>query len=169
MFGYNVLFGYAVWAGPLLVVRRWPVRALVVVLVLCAASRPIYNISRVAILGPDRVNAANKERGAAFQAALVVVRDAWLAFAYIGAVLLLVARDRAWIRRLARLAWTGRMALTNYMMEVVLLDSLFTPHGLGITVTPAMVPLGAITLSASILPGGRAARVDPMASMRTDI
>ena len=258
VFGYNVLFGYAVWAVPLLLVRRWPVRALLVLLVLCAASRPIYNISHVAILGPDRVNAANKERGGAFQAAVaakeraeqadswrtvvparlrfmpafhrqwsllpwgsftlfligligfrlgifdrpeehrrlivacavagivswafawwvlpigprppqvlpsdltvgrmartiarvnafMLVRDAWLAFAYIGAVLLLVARDRAWIGRLAPFAWTGRMALTNYMMQVILLDSLFTPHGLGITVTPALVPLGAITLFA---------------------
>ena len=259
IFGYNVLFGYAAWGVPLLLVRRWPVRALLVLLVLCAASRPIYNISRVAVLGPDRVNAANKVRSEAFQAALaaheraeqadswrtvvparlrfmpafhrqwsllpwgsftlfligliafrlgifdhpeahrrliiacaaagvaswafvwwvlpigprppqvlphdltvgrmaatiarvnafMLVRDAWLAFAYIGGVLLLVANDRAWIRRLAAFAWTGRMALTNYMTQVILLDSLFTPHGLGITVTPAMVPLGAITLFAA--------------------
>jgi uncharacterized protein len=258
VFGYNVLFGYAVWGVPLLLVRRWPVRALVVLLLLSAASRPIYNISRVAVLGPDRVNTADKDRGAAFRGALaahesaeqadtwrtvvparlrfmpafhrqwsllpwgsftlfligliafrlgmfdhpeehrrliiacaaagiaswafatwvlpigprppqvlpsdltaermartiarvnafMLVRDAWLAFAYIGGVLLLVAHNRAWVRRLAPFAWTGRMALTNYMTQVILLDSLFTPHGLGITVTPAMVPLGAITLFA---------------------
>lgn len=258
VFGYNVLFGYAVWGVPLLLVRRWPVRALLVLLVLCAASRPIYNISRVAVLGPDGFNAAAKERGEAFQAAraaheraekadswrtvvparlrfmpsfhrqwsllpwgsftlfligliafrlgifdhpeehrrliiacaaagvaswafvwwvlpigprppqvlphdltvgrmaatiarvnaFMLVRDSWLAFTYIGGVLLLVAHDRTWIRRLAAFAWTGRMALTNYMTQVIILDSLFTPHGLGITVTPAMVPLGAITLFA---------------------
>ena len=258
VFGYNVLFGYAMWGVPLLFVRRWPVRALVVLLILCAASRPIYNVSRVALIGPGGFNAAARERGAAFQAArasleqaekadswrivvparlrfmpafhrqwsllpwgsftlfligliafrlgifdhpeehrrliiacaaagiaswafatwvlpigprppqvlpddltigkmartiarvnaFMLVRDAWLAFAYIGGVLLLVAHDRVWVRRLAPFAWPGRMALTNYMMQVILLDSLFTPHGLGITVTPAMVPLGVITLFA---------------------
>jgi uncharacterized protein len=256
VFGYNVLFGYAVWAVPLLLVRRWPVRALLVLLVVCAASRPIYNLSRVAFLGADRVNAANQVSAKSFLAArtaveraakaddwatvvparlrfmpafhrqwsmlpwgsftlfligliafrlglfdhperhrrlivtlmvagaacwavaswvlpigprppqslprdisvggmaitiarfngFMLVRDAWLAFTYLGAVLLLVAHDRSWIRRLAPFTWTGRMALTNYMMQVILLDSLFTPHGLGRTVTPFMVPVGALVL-----------------------
>src|SRR6186713_1041649 len=29
VFGYNVLFGYAMWGLPLILVRRWPVKALV--------------------------------------------------------------------------------------------------------------------------------------------
>jgi uncharacterized membrane protein YeiB len=75
-----------------------------------------------------------------------IVRDQWLAFTYIGAILLLVAHDRAWLRRLSPLAWAGRMALTNYMMQVVLLDVLFTPHGFGLKVPPIMVPIGALLL-----------------------
>ena len=38
----------------------------------------------------------------------------------IGAVLLLVARDKIWLERLGAFAWTGRMALTNYMIQVVM-------------------------------------------------
>src|SRR5688572_18841862 len=49
VFGYNVLFGYAMWGVPLLLVRRWPVWALVVLVVLCAAARPISSITRIAI------------------------------------------------------------------------------------------------------------------------
>jgi len=256
IFGYNVLLGYAVWAVPLLVVRRWPVKALVVLLVVCAASLPIYNITRVAVFGPARVNEANRARSTAFRSALAeheqaqkagdwgtvvaarlrfmpafhkqwnllptgsftlflvgliafrvglfdhperhrrtiaalmvagtvswalsnwvfpigsrpppvippdttpadmawviarangfrLVRDQWLAFTYMGAILLLVSHSRAWINRLAPLAWTGRMALTHYMTQVILLDTLFTPHGLNLGVTPVMVPLGALAL-----------------------
>ena len=69
IFGYNVLLGYAVWAVPLLVVRRWRVKALVVLLVLCAASLPLHNIARVATFGLERVNEANRARVASFQSA----------------------------------------------------------------------------------------------------
>ena len=65
-----------------------------------------------------------------------LVRDMWLSFAYIGAVLLLVARDRAWLRRLAPLGWTGRMALTNYMIQVAFLDLTFSKYGMGLEVRP---------------------------------
>lgn len=65
-----------------------------------------------------------------------LVRAMWLAFAYIGVVLLLVARDRAWLRRLAAFAWTGRMALTNYMIQIAILDLSFSKYALGIEVRP---------------------------------
>ena len=263
IFGYNVLFAYAVWGVPLLLVRRWSTRALVVLLVLCAASLPLYNISRIAWYGrqPDgmeQFRVANKERNQAFMAARAaldeaekstdfrtvaaariefmpkfqrqwnllpwgaftlfllgmiwhrlglfhrpeahrglliglmvfgivswamawwvfpiggppppapsapgfgavaeavgtiarangfrLIRDQWLAFTYIGAVLLLVSASRAWLTRLAPLAWTGRMALTNYMSQVILLNVLFESWGLGWTVTPVMVPVGATAL-----------------------
>jgi uncharacterized protein len=38
------------------------------------------------------------------------------------------------------------MALTNYMMQVVLLEVLFRPHGLGLTVPALLVFPGAIAL-----------------------
>jgi uncharacterized protein len=41
------------------------------------------------------------------------------------------------------------MALTNYMMQIVLLDVLFTPHGFGLSVSPLMVFGGALLLFAA--------------------
>ena len=255
IFGYNVLFGYAVWGLALLPVRRWSTRALFILFIVCSASLPIYNITRMAIADargrvPERVteiqqanqrfqerrnekeatekspnwrtvvagrarfmpwfhwqwswhpggsftlmlagllafrlgifqDPAGKRRtilwlmlagAASFVIATWVLplrapasldvlaksttpirdmivsiassnffrlpRDNWLAFTYIGIVLLLVARDAAWLRRLAPLAWTGRMALTNYMTQVAFLDFMFNAHGFDIIVPPAMI------------------------------
>jgi uncharacterized protein len=80
--------------------------------------------------------------------AFMLVRDSWLAFVYIGIVLLLVGYDRAWIQRLAPFAWNGRMALTNYMTQVAFLDITFSPYGLGRTVSPPFILVGAIGLFA---------------------
>ena len=49
IFGFNVLLGYAMWGVPLLLVRRWPVKALLVLLVLCASSRSLLSITQVGI------------------------------------------------------------------------------------------------------------------------
>jgi uncharacterized protein len=261
IFGYNVLFGYAMWGVPLLLVRRWPTPALVALLIVCAASRPVYNIARIEYYdarpgGVADFNAVIQAQNQRFTAAarahdeaeragdwrtvvsarvafmpefhrqwsklpagsftlfllgmiafrmglftrpgehrrliislmiggalswavavwvlpmggpapptplpdrsilerfatvarfngLGLVRYQWLAFTYVGAILLLVAHNPDWLRRLSPLAWAGRMALTNYMMQVVLLDVLFTPHGFGFTVPALLVIPGAITL-----------------------
>jgi uncharacterized protein len=68
-----------------------------------------------------------------------LIRHQWLTFAYMGAILLLVARGSQWVRRLSPLGWAGRMALTNYMTQVVLVDLLFTPHGLGMKIPALLV------------------------------
>lgn len=265
VFGYNVLFGYAMWGLPLLLMRRWPIRALVVLVILCAASRQIYNLTRIAWYtrqpdGMAQYMADNRSQMQRFQQAraqneaaekapdwgtvvraridfmpkfhrqwsflpagsftlfvlgliafrlglfqqpeahrgLIVVlmavgvvswvmstwvfpiggpppatpppdagvgtaaltmarrtgfnliRPQWLAFTYVGAILLLIAHNReVWLRRFAPLAWAGRMALTNYMMQVILVDVLFTPHGLGLSVSPLMVFGGAFLLFAA--------------------
>jgi uncharacterized protein len=246
-FGFNVLLGYAVWGVPLLFVRRWSVRALVVATAISAATWSIYNVAttvyRVATYGQEATRAAamstlarNREfrqandkaqdatsyravlrarlehmrwfyaqpfsflpvnnftlfllgllglRLGLFDAptrhrrliasialfgiaswviatfvfpllpvpgptapflrtvivarliyGLGLIREMWLAFAYIGVVLLLVAHNRDWIRRLGLFAWTGRMALTNYMIQVALLDFMFAKYALGLVVTP---------------------------------
>jgi uncharacterized protein len=75
-----------------------------------------------------------------------LVRSEWLAFTYIGAVLLLVANNARWLERLSLFAWAGRMALTNYMTQVILLDTLFTAHGANLTVNPLLGPLYAFAL-----------------------
>ena len=65
-----------------------------------------------------------------------LIRGMWLAFTYIGVVLLLVAHDRAWLGRLAWFGWPGRTALTSYMVQIVLLDLTFAKYALGASVTP---------------------------------
>jgi uncharacterized protein len=65
-----------------------------------------------------------------------LVRGMWLAFTYIGVVLLLVAQDPAWVRRLAVFGWPGRTALTSYMSQIILLDLTFAKYALGASVTP---------------------------------
>jgi uncharacterized protein len=45
-------------------------------------------------------------------------------------------------------AFAGRMALTNYMMQIILLEVLFTPKGFGLTVPAPLVFPGAIALFA---------------------
>jgi len=73
-------------------------------------------------------------------------RDAWLAFTYIGAVLLIVASGRLWERRLNLFAISGRMALTNYMIQIILIDVLFRPYGLGLRIWAVLIPLVALAL-----------------------
>jgi uncharacterized protein len=65
-----------------------------------------------------------------------LIRPMWLTFTYMGTVLLLVAHNQQWLERLALFGYTGRMALTNYMIQIAILDLLFTRHGLGIIITP---------------------------------
>ena len=74
-----------------------------------------------------------------------LVRGMWLAFTYIGAVLLLVARNPVWLKRLAVFGWPGRTALTSYMSQIIILDLTFSNYALGLSVTP-LVGAGAALL-----------------------
>jgi len=65
-----------------------------------------------------------------------LIRGMWLAFTYIGVILLLVANDPAWLGRFTVFGWTGRTALTSYMSQVVVLDLTFAKYALGAVVTP---------------------------------
>jgi len=65
-----------------------------------------------------------------------LIRGMWLAFTYIGVVLLLVAHDPVWLRRLAVFGWPGRTALTSYMSQIVVLDLTFDKYAFGVSVTP---------------------------------
>jgi uncharacterized protein len=246
VFGFNVLLSYAIWGIPLLLFRNWSPRALIVAVVLSAASGSIYGIARTAYGVATRGEQAYKvEREAlarrnasireafntarddpsyskVFSAQLVhmrwfyaqpfsflpvntltlfllgllalrvgifdrpeehrrlivalmifgvaswliaiwlpgnpsanarsslvaqealarlgngfgIIRPIWLTFAYMGGVLLLVAHNPQWLGRLALFGYTGRMALTNYMIQIALLDLIFTKHGLGVMITP---------------------------------
>jgi uncharacterized protein len=72
---------------------------------------------------------------------LGIVSDQWLAFTYIGGLVLLLAYRPTWEGRLAAFGLAGRMALTNYFIQIALLDVLSSGYGLDLRVRPAMVPL----------------------------
>jgi uncharacterized protein len=75
-----------------------------------------------------------------------IFRDAWLAFVYMGAVLLLVASRPVWLQRLRAFELTGRMALTNYFVQIILLDITFSNHGFAAKVDAAFAPVAALAL-----------------------
>ena len=75
-----------------------------------------------------------------------LIRPMWLTFTYMGAVVLLVANNPDWLRRLSAFGYTGRMALTNYMIQIAILDLVFTNHGLGVRLTPLEGFLAAVVL-----------------------
>lgn len=255
IFGYNVLFGYAVWGTVLPAVRKWSVPALVVALLLSAMSGNVYLMARasygVATLGEQgfkdeaariakenqnfvsannaaqdstafrEVVAARLQKmpwfqtqwysllpvntltlfligviglrlglfdepgrhtrlivglmvfgvaawayetwapgrtpveGAPFLREMLLrrlvwgfglVRGMWLAFTYMGAVLLLVARNPVWLKRLAVFGWPGRTALTSYMSQIIILDLTFSNYALGLSVTPLVGAAAAVVL-----------------------
>src|SRR5262249_49076070 len=67
---------------------------------------------------------------------LGLLRGMWLAFVYMGAVLLLVASNPRALRWLGPFAWTGRMALTNYMIQIAILDLAFSEYAFNLHPTP---------------------------------
>jgi uncharacterized protein len=65
--------------------------------------------------------------------AATLLADTALALGYGSAVMLLWSSGVvAWRRRLAPLAWIGRMGLTNYLWQSVAMSVLFLPYGFGL-------------------------------------
>ena len=240
LFGFNVLLGYAVWGVPLLLIRRWSTRALIITAILSTLSMTIYALIHeawaVAALGRDGaeahfqaiqakaievnsvLHAAEDQANyphlvlarlhhmawfytmpfcflpgaqvALFIAGLLAVRhrifeqplahkrvivstmifgviawyadnwlppgvwslfgllrDQWLAFTYIGGVLLLLAYFPRWMERLRPIGQAGRMAMTNYLLQIMVLDVLFSGYGLHVPdIRPIFVPLATALL-----------------------
>jgi uncharacterized protein len=72
----------------------------------------------------------------AVHSALGLVRDQWLCFTYIGALLLLTTYRPVWLTRFAGVGTAGRMALTNYLLQIAVLDSLASGYGAALKVRP---------------------------------
>jgi uncharacterized protein len=68
LFGFNVLLGYAVWGVPLLAIRKWSSRALLVTALVSALSVALFHLATAQYLGarggPDAVNVAYHARQA---------------------------------------------------------------------------------------------------------
>ena len=225
VFGFNVLLSYAAWGVPLLLIRHWSTRTLLVVAGLSVLSVSAYELGRDGFLqwrgGTAAVAAAADARHAAaatvsdalhaaqsqgsygalvrarlhhmawfhaqpffflpnatlalFIAGLLLVRhrvfenarahprllralaiggvvswaadnwllpgagltsagllrDQWLMFAYVSAALYLLGDPRV-LRVVRPAAYAGRMALTNYLMQIAALDLLFSAYALGL-------------------------------------
>lgn len=227
LFGFNVLVGYAIWGVPLLLIRKWSTRALVVTACLSAASVGLYHLAyqrylslhggaqaieaayETARVTAETVNGARRlaERQESYTILLaarlshmawfyrqpfffmpgatlalfitgmllvrhglfenplshsralgllaafgfiawlasnwllelwqldplfLILHDQWLTFTYVSVALLLLARWPGLIGRLALVANAGRMALTNYLLQIAALDLLFSGYGVGL-------------------------------------
>ena len=243
LFGFNVLLGYALWGVPLLLIRSWSTRALIVTALLSATSVPVYYRTQMAYLemtgGPAAVEAFGQARQAtamkvydelraaeaqdsysvllaarlrhmawfyrqpfvflpdatlmlfltgflfirhrvfeeiavhrrfliAFAAygfvswlfgnwllellgwrSFGLLRDQWLTFTYISLVLLLLNRAPSLATSLRTIGLAGRMALTNYLIQIAVIDLLFSAYALGLgKIRPLFGPPMAFTLFA---------------------
>jgi uncharacterized protein len=222
LFGFHILFTYAVWGLALLILRRWSSSVLFVVAVAASAARPLTWM----ILGAPAHNSAALRQSVAaaaeqtsysallatraalfigtfphswrdllpdvnlalFIVGLLAVRhgilanplsrvrairwamvfgafawvvswtlgdiigilqDQWLCFTYIGGVVLLLASRPQWLQRLRPFEVSGRMALTNYMLQAAVLDLLSSGYGVGLKLRPLLYPLAAAALFAA--------------------
>lgn len=80
---------------------------------------------------------------------MAVISDQWLALTYIGALTLLLAYRPAWTTRLAVFGVAGRMALTNYVAQCVVIELMSSPFGLHLELRPYHYALGAVALFAA--------------------
>ena len=97
------------------------------------------------------VGFAPAQVGVLFTFGLGIVSGQWLAFTYIGAVVLLLAFRERWLARLAWFGLAGRMALTNYVLQCVVIEFMASRFGLGLHLRPYYYLLGAVILFASQL------------------
>jgi len=84
--------------------------------------------------------------GLMMKTGLGVVSEQWLAFTYIGALVLLLAYRPQWTQRFALVGIAGRMALTNYVLQCVVIFALSSHLVFALHLRPYYYTLGAIVL-----------------------
>lgn len=70
------------------------------------------------------------------QSGLGVVNAQFLAFTYIGGLTLLLAYRRGCQTTLAAFGWVGKMALTNYLLHIVVIEYACAAYGLNLRLAP---------------------------------
>jgi uncharacterized protein len=93
---------------------------------------------------------------AALVGGLGLLGDQWLCFTYIGAGLLLLASRPRLTSRLAPFGQAGRMALTNYIAQVVIVDVLASGYGAALRLRPLLYLPAAVLLFAVLALASRA-------------
>jgi uncharacterized protein len=79
---------------------------------------------------------------------LGLIQDQWLCLTYIGAVVLLLAYRPVWTARLVLFGYAGRMALTNYMLQIIVLDMLGSGYGAHLKLRPYLYAVATALLFA---------------------
>lgn len=87
---------------------------------------------------------------------LGIIQDQWLCFTYVGAIVLLLAYRPWWTSRLAIAGFAGRMALTNYMVQAMVLDALSSGYGAHLKLRPFVYLPAAVLLFAAVALASRA-------------
>jgi len=83
-------------------------------------------------------------------ALLFLFRDQWLTFAYVAAALFLLARMPGLTGRLRFVGNAGRMALSNYLLQIAAIDLLFSGYAVGLGhIRPVIGPAAALTCFAA--------------------
>ena len=72
-----------------------------------------------------------------------IVRDQWLTFTYVAGAILLFAHSPELVSRLQLVANAGRMALTNYLIQIATLDVVFSGYAVGLGRVRPIVGLAA--------------------------
>ena len=81
---------------------------------------------------------------------MFIFRDQWLTFTYVAAALFLLARMPGLTGRLRFVGNAGRMALTNYLLQIAAIDLLFSGYALGLGhIRPVVGPAAALTCFAA--------------------
>lgn len=75
-----------------------------------------------------------------------LIDEQYLAFSVIGVVVLVLARRPDWLRWGRPWAWVGRLALTHYVVQALVIDFLSAPYGFGLRVSPWGEVAGGLTL-----------------------
>ena len=123
------LLGAAVWRSRLLLNPSSSRRLLRTVVVAGIIGGVVGNL--VVILGPDSGPLPWLASRPITTTAVGFLGNTLLTLAYVaGVVLVMSGADSVWRRRLAPLAVIGRMGLTNYLWQSVVMSLLFLPYGL---------------------------------------
>jgi uncharacterized protein len=75
-----------------------------------------------------------------------LVQDQWLCFTYVGGLVLLLACRPSWTQRLTPFGLAGRMALTNYMLQIITLDVLASGYGFHLGLRPYAYVVASVLL-----------------------